>query len=335
MIEKNKRALVTGGAGFIGTHLARRLVKDGFQVDIVDNLSNGSIENISDLKCRHFIPGLAQIYENQVYEREQGQVWFFEDDFASDEILSRISNGKYDYIFHQAALPRVSYSVENPAETTHENLQKSVRLLEASVKNVKRVVVASTCAVYGNTASIPTKECVARDPLSPYALQKGCLEDFVKLFCSLYGLDAVSLRYFNVFGPGQLGSSPYSTAIAAWCDAISSGRPLRSDGDGSQTRDMCFVENVVDANILAALRSENFAGEVYNVCSGTSVSNRQILDYMKTKFSNIQITDAPWRPGDIMHTLGDPTSAREAFGYLPKVDFWNGLEKTLTWWNLK
>ena len=154
------------------------------------------------------------------------------------------------------------------------------------------------------------------------------------MFSRLYNLDVVLLRYFNVFGPGQLGDSPYSTAVSAWCNAIADGRSLRSDGDGSQSRDMCYVDNVVDANVLSAFASKRFSGESYNVCCGERTSNRQILDFLRERYPGVTIVDAPWRAGDVMHTLGDFGAAQRDFGYVPKVTFWDGLEKTLKWWKL-
>jgi nucleoside-diphosphate-sugar epimerase len=329
------QVLVTGGAGFIGSHLVKRLVSEGHTVDVVDNMTNGSLDNLSGLDTRCFLGSVVNVYDEQKTSRSQSQVWVIEDDFASETICYRIANKKYDVIFHQAAVPRVSYSVENPWLTTDENLLKSVQLLEASRGNVRRLVVASSSSVYGGADVMPTAEDAPKRPKSPYALQKSCLEDFSKLFCDLYDMDIVLLRYFNVFGPGQLGNSPYSTAVSAWCNAIFDGRELRSDGDGSQSRDMCYVENVVDANFLAAFAEKKFKGESYNVCCGERTSNRQILDYLLTQFSGIKIVDAPWRPGDVMHTLGDYSAATRDFGYLPKVSFWAGLEKTLKWWTLK
>jgi UDP-glucose 4-epimerase len=143
------------------------------------------------------------------------------------------------------------------------------------------------------------------------------------------------LRYFNVFGPGQYGDSPYSTAVSAWCNAIKDGKTLRSDGDGSQSRDMCFVDNVVSANVLAATSNKKFKGEAFNVCCGDRTENRQILAHLRELFPNIEVTNAPWRAGDVMHTQGDWSAAHEAFGYIPKVRFWDGLERTLKWWGLK
>lgn len=329
------KVLVTGGAGFIGSNLVRKLVEDGHVVDVVDNMTNGSLENFEGLNYRTFIGDLVQIYESQNHGRPDSQIWVIEDDFASDSILTRISQKSYDIVFHQAAVPRVSYSVENPVETTDENLMKSVQLLHACVGNVKRVVAASSSSVYGGADVMPTTENEPKNPKSPYALQKSCLEDFGKLFSSLYGLDIVLLRYFNVFGPGQLGNSPYSTAVSAWCNSIADGNPLRSDGDGSQSRDMCYVENVVSANILSAFAAKKFSGESYNVCCGERTTNRQILEFLRDRFPGVKIVDAPWRAGDVMHTLGDYSAAHRDFGYLPKVTFWDGLERTLQWWKLK
>ena len=327
--------LVTGGTGFIGSNLVKRLVADGHMVDVVDNMTNGFIDNLAGLKFRTFIPGLAEIYESQIERRDADQVWVLEDDFASPAILARVASGRYDVVFHQAAVPRVSYSVENPVETTEENLMKSVQLLSACAGKVRRVVAASSSSVYGGADNMPTLESEPKNPKSPYAMQKSCLEDFARMFSSLYGLDVALLRYFNVFGPGQRGDSPYSTAVSAWCDAIANKKLLRSDGDGSQSRDMCYVDNVVDANVLVAFADKKFAGECYNVCCGERTTNRQVLDYLQSHFDNITVVDAPWRAGDVMHTLGDFSAATRDFGYLPKVKFWEGLERTLAWWDLK
>ena len=328
-----KRALVTGGAGFIGSNLVHELVKEGWLVDIVDDMSSGHLELLEPLNIRVLLPGMAEVYETQ-RSRAENEVFVHECDFAHRAILDRIADQKYDIVFHQAAVPRVSFSVENPVRTTDVNLLRSVQLLTACIGNVKRVVVASSSAVYGATDALPTLETEARNPKSPYALQKSALEDFCKLYGSLYNLDTVCLRYFNVFGPGQYGDSPYSTAVSAWCDAIKHGKALRSDGDGSQSRDMCYVDNVVSANILAATTKNQLMGNSYNVCCGDRNTNRDILTFLQARFSNLKIEDAPWRAGDIMHAQGDWSAAHRDFGYKPVIKFWEGLEKTLAWWGL-
>jgi nucleoside-diphosphate-sugar epimerase len=329
-----KRALVTGGAGFIGSNLTHQLVEDGWVVDVVDDMSNGHLALLSPLNVRVFLPGMAELFEDK-HQRAPGQVFVHECDFAHAAVLDRIRAGKYDVVFHQAAVPRVSYSVEQPVHTTDVNLLRSVALLHACAGNVKRVVAASSSSVYGGADAMPTAETEPRNPKSPYALQKSVLEDYARLFCNLYDLDVVCLRYFNVFGPGQYGDSPYSTAVSAWCNAIKDGKTLRSDGDGSQSRDMCFVDNVVSANVLAATSNKKFKGEAFNVCCGDRTENRQILAHLRELFPNIEVTNAPWRAGDVMHTQGDWSAAHEAFGYIPKVRFWDGLERTLKWWGLK
>lgn len=327
--------LVTGGAGFIGSNLVKRLVSEGHIVDVVDNMDNGSLDNLEGLKFRTFIGDLVSIFESQPHVRQNDQVWVIENDFASDVILSRISQKKYDVVFHQAAIPRVSFTVEHPVETTEENLMKSVSLLGACIGNVRRLVFASSAAVYGTPEILPIAESEPKNPLSPYALQKSCIEDFCSLFGDLYGLDTICLRYFNVFGAGQLGSSPYSTAVSAWCNAIADGRDLRSDGDGSQSRDLCHVDNVVEANILAAFSDKRFKGERYNICCGSRTTNSEILSFLKSRFPGVKVTNAPWRSGDVMHSQGDHSAATRDFGYVPKVSFWDGLERTLKWWNLE
>ena len=324
------RSLVTGGAGFIGSNLLNRLRNEGWDVDIVDDLSSGTVENISHHNLREVPANLACLDANHTND----VVNFFVGDFAHPAILQRVARGHYDVIFHIAAVPRVSYSVEYPVQTTDSNLMKSVALFEAASKGKARVVASSSSSVYGGSDVMPTTESHTRDPKSPYALQKSVMEDFGRLFHSLYGLDIVFLRYFNVFGPNQRDGSAYATAITAWCTAIKNGKTLRSDGDGSQTRDMCYVDNVVSANVLAAKREEGFHGQAYNVCCGDSTSNAEILSVLRNKFPNINVTNAAWRAGDVMHTLGDWSAAHQDLGYEPLVRFWDGLNLTLKWWNL-
>jgi len=328
-----KRALVTGGAGFIGSNLTKALCEQGWQVDVVDDMSNGYLSLLAPLNLKVFLPGLVDVYEkNKV--RLQDDVYVFECDFADAEILHRLADKKYDVVFHQAAVPRVSYSVEHPVETTDVNLLRSVALLHACVNNVDKVVVASSSSVYGGADVLPTTEAETRSPKSPYALQKSVLEDYCRLFGNLYNLDTVCLRYFNVFGPGQYGDSPYSTAVSAWCDAIKNEKSLRSDGDGTQSRDMCYVDNVVSANILAAENANRLMGKAYNICCGDRTTNKEILAHLTGKFPHAEVLNADWRPGDVMHTQGDWSAANNDFGYKPTVKFWEGLEKTLAWWEL-
>ena len=331
------RVLVTGGCGFIGSNLVSKLIKDGWQVDVVDDMSNGHVELLEGLHVRYLMNGsFYDAYKLQDVKRKKEEVVVIMDDFACPEILNAIEHGAYDYIFHQAAVPRVSYSVEFPTETTQTNITKTVSLFEAAAKgNVKRVVWASSSSVYGGAKNLPTSENETKDPKSPYAWQKSAIENYSKLAYGLYGLDIVCLRYFNVFGPGQYGDSPYSTAVSAWCHSIKNGLECRSDGDGEQTRDMCFIDNVVSANILAANSPRTFAGECYNVACNRRVSNNEILEFLKERFGDIvNVKTAPVRAGDVKHTQADISKAKKDFGYEPLVYFWEGLEKTLDWWGL-
>lgn len=304
------KALITGGAGFIGSNLCNTLHKMGWDIDIVDNMSNGHIEFLDvDLRSE--------------------RLWV--EDFAAYEVLKKISNKEYDYVFHLAANPRVTYSIENPVETHETNVLKSLMLLEACKGNIKRLVFAASSSAYGNAETIPTNEECPDNPKSPYALQKAIIEKYLKLYNELYGLDSACLRFFNVFGPNQLGDSPYSTAICAWLTAIKRGKSMRSDGDGSQSRDMCYVDNVVDCLIKAAVVEKKLNAEVLNVGVGVSVSNAEILSYLKKKYPQAVSHDAPWRPGDVMHTKSDITKAKSLVGYEPKVDVWRGLDNTIKW----
>jgi len=188
--------------------------------------------------------------------------------------------------------------------------------------------------VYGDAIEIPTPENCEKAPQSPYGLQKWMVEEFLKMSSNLYGTDAVCLRYFNVYGPMQLGDSPYSTAISSWCNRVKRCEPLRSDGDGEQTRDMVFVTDVVRANILAATREERFAGEVINIGTGKSVSNNQILQLFKKKFKDIEINHAPARQGDIRDTQALNSKAKHLLAWVPQVGLEEGLKLTWEWWGL-
>lgn len=333
------RALVTGGAGFIGSNLVHELVRQGWAVDVVDDMSNGHLEFLQGLKVRNVLGAALPIWEERsesIDTRESDLVLVIHSCFSSDQVLDRVRRGIYDTVFHLAANPRVSYTVEYPAETTEVNVNMTMKLVMAVSKspNKPRIVFSSTCAVYGNTVKLPTDEWVDQNPVSPYALQKLTVEKFLKMSNRLYGIDSISLRYFNVYGPNQLGDSPYSTAISAWCDKISKGQPLRSDGDGEQTRDMVYVGDVVNANILAARLKRSMSGEVFNIGTGVSVSNNQILSAFRDRFKDFDVVHAPERPGDVRHTKADITSASGTLGFTPSHDLLTGLEKTFQWWKI-
>lgn len=332
-----KKALVTGGCGFIGSNLTKELVKLGWEVDVVDNMSNGHLELLEGLKTRVLPNGsfyTAFAMQDNI-KREPGEVLVIQDDYTDQNVLNGIFQGSYDVIFHQAAIPRVSYSVENPSHTTDENISKTMMLFETAAGNVDRIVWASSSSVYGGAENMPTKETEPKNPKSPYAWQKSAIEDFAKFAYDLYNLDIVCLRYFNVFGPGQYGDSPYSTAVSSWCHAIKNGQECRSDGDGEQSRDMCYIDNIVSANILAAKRKDPFKGECYNIACNRRVSNNEILEHLKERFKDkVKVRHAPERPGDVKHTRAAIQKAKKDFGYEPLVHFWEGLEKTIQWWNI-
>ncbi len=324
------RALVTGGCGFIGSNLVHKLVETGWTVDIVDSLVTGRLENLDDLRVRPVISALSMHIDDR---RGKDDVVFFETDIEDRHVLDRIRDGRYDVVFHLAANPRVSQTVENPAATTDVNCTRSLSLIEAirDCKSPLRLVFSSTCALYGD-AEIPTSEDARPKPSSPYGLQKLFVEDYVRIAVELHGIDAVSLRYFNVYGPMQYGDSAYATAITAWCNCVKNGSPLRSDGDGEQSRDMVFVGDVVRANLLAATRTEPFRGQAYNIGTGRSYSNNEILDMFRLKFGKINVSNAPARVGDIRHTQANTKQAATNLGFVSQVDLARGLEMTWKWW---
>lgn len=347
------RCLVTGGCGFIGSALVKRLISDGWNVDVVDNMSTGRRDALSGLPVCDMsiqketvsittkdLPLVRDVYA----EPKVDDVCLYIKPFDDPKIFRLVSNGRYDIIFHQAALPRVSYSVEEPIKTIESNLLASCKLFKAAADKNIPVVFASSSSIYGDGGNLPTHENDAGQtlPKSPYAMQKLHMEHYAKLFGQLYGLRSIGLRYFNVFGPGQYAGSPYATAVAAWCHAIKHDEELRSDGDGEQTRDMCYIDNVIQGNILAA---EHLLGDdlpwartarCYNIACGEQTSNNQILEFLTKRYSekNVRIRHAPKRPGDVKHTLADISRAKNELYYEPSIRFWDGLEKTLKWWKL-
>lgn len=313
------RVLVTGAAGFIGSNLTKKLLDDEFEVCAVDDLSNGHVE---------FLP------KELLLGATRTNSYFVNADFTDKIILDAIARNEFDAVIHLAAVPRVSYSVEHPLETNDVNVSRTLLLIDAVRKSkTKRFVFASSSSVYGGADAKhnPTNENSPKDPKSPYALQKSIIEDYLSLYNTLYNLDSICLRFFNVFGPNQLGDSPYATAVSAWLSAIKKGKPMRSDGTGEQSRDMCYVDNVVDACIRAATSTKTFAGNRYNVSCGDSTTNNAILEYIMKRYPNAVKVDAPWRPGDVMHTWGDISAIERDLGYKPLVKIWEGIDRTIDW----
>lgn len=330
-----KRVLVTGGLGFIGYHLSKALLNEVDQVWIVDDLSN-NVSHPKDFAVsrRNLISQLVRMYDpNSEWEKER-RIVFVESDFADQALLEKVEDNFFDKVFHLAAKPRVQWSVENPIVSTQENFTKSIALAHACAKGNTRMIFSSTAAVYDSEISIPTKEedQIHCSPVSPYGMAKYAVERYLKLFEELYSLDWVALRYFNVYGPKQPGNSAYATAIAAWCSKAVAKEPLRSDGDGTQTRDMVYVDDVVSANLCVAAASLCGKERIFNVGSGSRYSNNEILSRFATRgYKNVEY--APERPGDIKHTLADTTRLQE-LGWSPKVTFEEGLKLVMDYWEL-
>jgi len=345
--SSNKRvkmkALVTGGCGFIGSHLVKKLVERGAEVTVVDDLSSGNISNLSDkgISFRPVIPSLIQ----QFYAKASfspGDVVVATCDFVDSQFLSHFVEGGYTHVFHMAANPRVEYSVNYPALSTEVNLMKTVELLSACRQaNIEKFVFASSSAVFGDVwpdASSSYSEGDPKKPQSPYGLQKYCCELFMEQFSNLYSVETVALRLFNVYGPGCYGDNPYATAVAAWCDRLSKNESLRSDGDGEQTRDMVYVEDVADAFITVATENartqEDKLFSVFCVGTGDSISNNNILEMLAFEVGGFVIFNAPARPGDAKHTKASIEKITKKTSWRPNTDFKTGLIETLKWWGI-
>lgn len=305
------RVLITGGLGFIGTNLALRCMSLGWEVVIVDSGKTENHAKRRELLHEHGVPKIHNI------------------ELKNFLITSKYKN--FDVIFHLAAMPSVLYSIEEPYKSFKNNVDHTTLMLLTELhadSNIKRIVFASSAAIYGNKVSYPTTEESVANPESPYGLHKLMGEQLLKLNCKLSHVDAVSLRYFNVYGPYQYTNGPYATAVSAWLQNIKNNEPLRKDGTGEQTRDMVYVADVVSANILAATSSHRLNGECFNIASGCEVSNNQILDMLREKFE-FTVQQAPFRPGDIMRTHPSIEKAKKILGYEPKYDFATGLQLTI------
>jgi len=330
------RALVTGGAGFIGSHLVKKLVEKGADITVVDDLSSGDIANLTEKNVcvRAIIPGLISNFFMKTQGAKKDHVKVITGDFVDPEVLRHLIGGNYTHIFHLAANPRVEYSVKFPAITTETNLMKTVELLSACRQaKIEKFIFASSSSVYGDVENLPTRESVQGVPQSPYALQKLTCEMFMQQFSLLYDMNIAALRFFNVYGPGCTGDNPYATAIASWCDKLNKNEPLRSDGDGTQTRDMVYVDDVCET--MVRFSSAEFKFVVANVGTGYALSNNEILKKLKQKFPTLEIQHAPERPGDTKHTLACTRRLQEYLNWAPKTSFDDGLQQTIDWWQLE
>lgn len=303
-----ERYLVTGGAGFIGSHIARRLVSEGAKVRVVDNLATGLIERLH---------GVADSVE------------FIRGDLADGKVSEDVVQG-IDFVLHQAAIPSVQRSVADPVNTNRANLTVTLNLLESCRKTgVRRFVYAASSSAYGDTEVLPKVEQMPPDPLSPYALQKLVGEQYCKLYYHLYGLATVSLRYFNVFGPGQDPHSEYSAVIPKFIGAMLANKTVTVYGDGEQSRDFTYVENVVEANLLA-LRSHQAPGNVCNIGCGERITLNTLIRLLEEITGlKADVHHADPKRGDVRHSLADITMARLLLGYEPKIAVTPGLHKTV------
>lgn len=308
--------LVTGGAGFIGSHLVEELVRQGQRVRVIDNLSTGKKENIEPFISR---------------------IEFIEGDIRDLQLVREAMQG-VDYVLHQAAVPSVPRSVRDPLTTNAANVDGTLNILIAARDaGVKRVVYASSSSVYGDTPTLPKREDMRPEPRSPYAVSKLAGEFYCRVFYHVYGLETVVLRYFNVFGPRQDPKSQYAAVIPRFITALLCGEPPTIFGDGEQSRDFTYVENVVEANLLAA-KVPNIAGEVFNIACGERITINELAQLLTEIIGvnpRLKPKYAPSRPGDVRHSLADISKSRGLLGYEVKVSTREGLEQTVAWYASK
>ena len=308
--QNRLRILVTGGAGFIGSHLTEALLRRGHRVRVLDNFSTGNRENLA-------------------FEKKYTSIEVVNGDISSRAACRKAMKG-IDYVFHQAALPSVQRSVEDPELTNLVNAVGTLNILIAAKDTgVRRVIYAASSSAYGDTPTLPKRENMPPNPLSPYALQKYMGEEYCRLFTQLYGLETISLRYFNIFGPKQDPASVYSAVIPKFIEAFVQGRRPTIYGDGKQSRDFTYIDNVVHANLLA-LSAKHLHGEVVNVACGSRITLNQLVKMLQQVFGSklSPIYEKP-REGDVKHSLADISRARQILSYKPLVDIETGLRKTV------
>jgi len=302
------KALVTGGGGFIGCHLVRRLLTEGHEVRVLDNFATGRRENLTEvLDSIELVEGDIQSYE-RAHTAVRG----------------------CEVVFHQAALPSVPRSVQDPLTSNASNVVGTLNvLLAARDSDVKRVVFGSSSSIYGANRDLPKRENMPSFPISPYAVAKLAAEGYCRTFSGVYGLETVALRYFNVFGPRQDPLSQYAAVIPNFITAFLSGNAPTVFGDGEQTRDFTYVDNVVDANLLAA-EADEVAGKIYNIAVGRRVSLNEVIELLRDMTaSRLEAVFEPARTGDVRHSLADVSAAERDLGYIPQIEFEEGLKRTL------
>ncbi len=300
--------LVTGGAGFIGSHLVRRLLNDNYSVRVLDNLATGKLENLAPV---------------------QNDIEMINGSIADEDAVSRAVSG-VDFILHQAAIPSVPRSVRDPIGSNEINVDGTLLLLNvARQSGVQRVVYAASSSAYGNTPILPKVETMRSEPLSPYAVAKLAGENYCRAFTHVYGLETVALRYFNVFGPRQDPMSEYAAVIPKFILALLNNQPITIHGDGEQSRDFTYIDNTVDGN-LRAMNSPNASGEMMNLACGASFTLNDLvreLEAITGRKANVQHLEK--RTGDVKDSLADIDKARRLLDYEPLVSFREGLERTV------
>lgn len=307
-----EKCLITGGAGFIGSNLADELIRKGRDVKIVDNLSTGFRENLMEI---------------------EGRFEFIEGDLNDESVLEEAVHG-VEVVFHQAALPSVPRSVEDPLATHEACASATLKLLtKAKDAGVRRFIYAASSSAYGDQPVLPKVETMVPEPLSPYAAAKLAGEHYCSVFHRIFGLETVSLRYFNVFGPRQNPSSMYSGVISRFIDALMKGDTPVIYGDGEQSRDFTYIANVVNANIRAAEITEGF-GETYNAANGERTTLNELLEVLKrvTGRADAAADHQPPRRGDVLHSQADNSKAVQALGYENLIGLEEGLRRTIDWW---
>ena len=305
------RFLVTGGAGFIGCNIVRRLLEEGHEVGVLDNFSTGSRENLKGL-----------------------DIELIEGDLTSYHMVQRAVKG-VDYILHQGALPSVPRSVNDPIASVNVNVMGTLNVLTAAMEEgVKRVVYASSSSIYGDSPELPKHEEMLPAPKSPYAASKLAGEHLCQVFYRTYGLETIMLRYFNVFGPHQNPHSQYAAVIPRFITAALTDQPATIFGDGKQSRDFTFVDNVVKANLAALEAPKEALGKAFNIACGENYSLLQLLDLLEDILGKKieRIFQNP-QPGDVRHSLADISRAQKLLGYRPEIDFREGLERTVEWFS--